>query len=141
MFVNSKLNVAYKLNQWNFNLNMTPRPANATPNQLYTMSFNTRLLNPCLGVDPARQFGRAKLAQMMYIRHLALRMRDSNLAAIAVCPGKNLHLYRSRQFQEKVLSPDFGSKAIDQPGNSNLASIWSTFEAKSVKKVLARTTF
>ena len=98
----SKLNVAYKLNQWNFNLNMTPRPANVTtPNQLYTMSFNTRLLNPSgLGVNPARQFGRAKLAQMMYIKNLALRMRDSNLAAIAVCPGKKISIcWRSRQFQ------------------------------------------
>ena len=101
----SKLNVAYKLNQWNFNLNMTPRPANVTtPNQLYTMSFNTRLLNPSgLGVNPARQFGRAKLAQMMYIKNLALRMRDSNLAAIAVCPGKkNLYLLEISSISNKV---------------------------------------
>ena len=105
----SKLNVAYKLNQWNFNLNMTPRPANVTtPYQLYTMSFNTRLLNPSgLGVNPARQFGRAKLAQMMYIKNLALRMRDSNLAAIAVCPGKKIFIcWRSRQFQIRCNVPE-----------------------------------
>ena len=66
IFVSSKLNLTVKFDSgWRgFDLNMN--------SQAY---------------HQGRQYARAKLAQAMYIRHLAKRMEGSNVAAMALCPG------------------------------------------------------
>ena len=65
VFVSSKLSLTAKLDPWNFDLNMN--------GQAYHVE---------------RQYARAKLAQAMYVCHLAKRMEGSGIAAVALCTGK-----------------------------------------------------
>ena len=69
VFVSSKLSLTAKLDPWNFDLNMN--------GQAYHVE---------------RQYARAKLAQAMYVCHLAKRMEGSGIAAVALCTGTYLSI-------------------------------------------------